>query len=145
MSFVTRILGRAGFVPREDLVQLTRQLATVSQQVTALEARSMPRMPPARASRSFNAAGMNRLTNDFLSPSTSADAELLTNLRTLRFRCRQLERNNDWIRRYLKLVENNVLGSEGIGLQMKSQDRNGALDVQFLEAHRAVVPPIGRA
>jgi lambda family phage portal protein len=86
------------------------------------------RRRPARTGRSFNAAAINRLTNDFAGPNSSADAELFSNLQLIRFRCRQLERNNDYIRRYFKLVENNVLGAYGIGMQSKSKDPNGRLD-----------------
>lgn len=84
---------------------------------------------PARvAKRSFPGAAVNRLTNDWQSPSTSADAELQVSRATLIYRCRQLERSNDYVRRYFKLVENNVLGSTGIGLQMKAKARDGSLD-----------------
>lgn len=76
--------------------------------------------PPRR--RSFPGAAVNRLTADWQAPSTSADAELQYAQPTLRNRCRQLERSNDYVRRYLKLVENNVLGARGIGLQMKARD-----------------------
>ena len=44
---------------------------------------------------------------------TSANKEIKGDLKTLRARARQLERDNDYVRRYLKL-ENNVLGSTGI-------------------------------
>lgn len=81
-----------------------------------------------RAARSFPGAAMSRLTNDWAAPHTSADAEMWASRRTLIYRCRQLERSNDYVRRYLKLVENNVLGAYGIGLQMKVKDPNGVLD-----------------
>jgi capsid protein len=33
-----------------------------------------------------------------------------------------LERDNDYARRFFKLLENNVLGATGVGLQMKCED-----------------------
>lgn len=78
--------------------------------------------------RSFPGAQINRLTNDWQSPSTSADVEIKASLPTLIGRCRQLERGNDYVRRYLSLAENNILGAEGIGLQMKIKDPAGDYD-----------------
>lgn len=81
-----------------------------------------------KARRSYSSAGHSRLTNDWLSPATSADTELQGAIATLRARCREAERNDDYVRRYFSLLENNVLGANGIGLQMKVQDPDGSLD-----------------
>lgn len=78
--------------------------------------------PPRK--RSYPGAEINRLTNDWQGANTSADQELWPSRRNLIYRCRQLERENDYVRRYLKLAENNVLGANGIGLQMKIRDSN---------------------
>ena len=51
--------------------------------------------------RNFAGAAINRLTNDWLSPITSADQEIRSSLSRLRSRCRELERNNDYVRRFL--------------------------------------------
>lgn len=59
---------------------------------------------------------------------TSADAEIKKDLCKLIDRCRDLERNDPYMRRYLKLLENNVLGAHGIGLQMKITDPGGTFD-----------------
>ena len=77
---------------------------------------------PARGKRDFAAALQTRLTNDWNTTITSADAELKGAIKPMRSRCRDLERNNDYARRYLKLLDNNVLGSTGIGLQMKIRE-----------------------
>lgn len=78
--------------------------------------------------RQYHAAKVNRLTNDWLSTQSSANKEIRQDLKTLRSRSRQLERDNDYVRRWLRCLENNVLGSEGILLQAKSRDANGRLD-----------------
>ena len=78
--------------------------------------------------RSYNGANVSRLTSDWLSPTTTADEEIRGNLKRLRGRCRELERNNDYVRRYLDGLENNVLGAHGIGLQMKIMDQPGHPD-----------------
>ena len=46
----------------------------------------------------------------------------------MRSRARQLERDSDFVRRYLKLLENNVIGANGIGMRAKARDLNGQLD-----------------
>lgn len=73
--------------------------------------------------RSFAGALQNRLVNDFLADISTADAEIKGSLKTLRGRMRSHERDNNHFRRYLKLAKNNVLGSRGIGLQMKVTER----------------------
>lgn len=78
--------------------------------------------------RSFSAASLNRLNTDWLMPQTSADAEILGGIFVMRGRARELERNNEYIQRYLSLLDNNVLGASGVGLQMKIADPAGTLD-----------------
>ena len=80
------------------------------------------------AKRSYNSAKVGRLTNDWTTTQSSANREIKNDIKVLRARSRQLERDNDYARRYFKLLENNVLGSTGIGLQCKSRDPNGSLD-----------------
>lgn len=86
------------------------------------------RAATAPSRRSYSGALRNRLTNDWLAPATSADTELQGAIATLRARCREAERNDDYIRRYFSLLENNVLGANGIALQMKVSDPNGRLN-----------------
>ncbi len=79
--------------------------------------------------RSYNASKIGRLTNDWTTATTSANREVRGDIKVLRARARQLERDNDYVRRFFKLLENNVLGATGIGLQCKARDLNGVLDV----------------
>ena len=79
-------------------------------------------------SRSYGAARIGRLTNDWTTAVSSANKEIKGDLKTLRARARQLERDNDYVRRYLKALENNVLGSGGIKLQAKAKDFDGTFD-----------------
>lgn len=78
--------------------------------------------------RSFQGAAINRLTNDWLSPASTADDEIRASLTQLRGRCRELERNNDYVRRFLSAIESNILGHSGIGLQMKVTENGGLPD-----------------
>ena len=57
---------------------------------------------PKIAKRNYAAAKINRLTNDWATVISSGDAEIKGDLKTLRARARELERNNDYARRYFK-------------------------------------------
>ena len=79
-------------------------------------------------SRSYAGAANTRTTSDWVTLSTSADAELYTGLRAMRNRCRQLCRDNEHARQALRLIVNNVVG-QGIGLQAENlMGRGGKLD-----------------
>ena len=78
--------------------------------------------------RYFEGASSNRLTSDWGTTVTSADAELRNDLGALRSRCRELERDNDYFARWLNLLDNNIIGSEGVALHMHILDPNGKLD-----------------
>jgi len=59
----------------------------------------------------------NRLLLDWIAASRSADEEIKGDIRRLRARARELARNNSYIKRYFRLLRNNVIGSQGITLQ----------------------------
>jgi lambda family phage portal protein len=69
--------------------------------------------------RAYDGGQSTRLTLDWILGSNSADAELRGDIKNMRNRTRDLARNDPYVVRYLKLLENNVLGARGIGLQMK--------------------------
>jgi len=75
-----------------------------------------------KKTRGYSGAISSRLTGDWLNPTTTGDEEIRRDLQKLRNRCRELERNNDYVRRYLNGLESNVIGSAGIILQMKVED-----------------------
>jgi lambda family phage portal protein len=68
----------------------------------------------------YEAAYINRLTDDWPIVILSADSATRGSLKNLRARARDLERNGGIQERYLSALEANVIGSEGIGLQMKA-------------------------
>lgn len=70
----------------------------------------------------FSGGSSSRQTNSWVLSGLSADAEIRTHLFALRNRCRDLERNNDYARGFGEDVEANVLGSEGVLLQMKVKE-----------------------
>lgn len=84
--------------------------------------------PPRMSKRRYDGAQVGRLFSDFQVTQRSADSEIRYSLKTLRDRCRDLSRNNEYARRYLHLIRTNVVGERGITLQMKAMNANGTLD-----------------
>jgi len=78
--------------------------------------------------RAFSAAANSNLLNSWLTESKKLDADLKAGLRALRARAREASQNNDYARRYLQLLEDNVVGRAGIRLQNKAKDGD-TLDV----------------
>lgn len=78
--------------------------------------------------RSYEGARRDRLTNDFTTVNTSANWELRRSLRYLRARSRNLARNNDYVKKFLSMVRNNVAGPAGMKLQARAEDGRGELD-----------------
>jgi hypothetical protein len=62
------------------------------------------RTPKVAAKRDYQAANKGRLYVDFFGSNKSADAEIRWVLRDIRNRSRDLERNNEYFRRYLSLL-----------------------------------------
>lgn len=94
----------------------------------AITQRSRPRrVNPAKLSKEqatggFSGAQTTRQTRSWLLSGLSADSEIRSNLYTLRVRCRDLERNNDYARGFLDDMEAQTLGGEGVIVQMKIKE-----------------------
>lgn len=80
--------------------------------------------PEKKQSRAYAGAAHNRLTSDWVSSSTSQDSELLTSLRPLRNRSRQLCRDNDYARGAVRTIVNNIIG-KGMTLQAQVKRKRG--------------------
>ena len=94
-----------------------------------VRSRAAPRSIQVKATPAYPSAGVTRLNEDFPILYMSADAATRGNLRELRARSQQLERERGGIaERYFSCVETNVIGPDGIGLQIKVKDQAGDLD-----------------
>ncbi|RCS59724.1 phage portal protein [Parvibium lacunae] len=80
--------------------------------------------------RFFEGAEFSRLTANWQATNTSGDSEILTSLRTLRARSRQLVRDNEYAKNAMRIVQNNVIGS-GIGMQALVASSAGKLQSRF--------------
>jgi lambda family phage portal protein len=99
----------------------------------------VPRQPPApqvqvlapsrRQQRLYEAAIQNRLTANWVTTSTSADAEINGSLVRARNASRQLRRDNPYYAQAIRVITNNVIG-RGIRFQsrVKMQQGNGQID-----------------
>lgn len=70
--------------------------------------------------RNFAAAKIDRLTSAWNGVSGSADAVTSPSLARIRARSRQLAVDNDYARRFYKLLRSNVVGPQGIGMQVRA-------------------------
>ena len=70
----------------------------------------------------YQAAAINRLTNNWAASTLSIDSIAQTQLNTLRARCRILADQNDYALKFLRMIKNNVVGPEGIQLKNKAVD-----------------------
>lgn len=101
--------------------------------------------PPARsasrgflkASRSqsgFSMSDQSRLFADWTAGTISSDSILRTQLVRMRNRSRQLARDEDYWKAFLCSARNNIVGPQGVSLQMDVRDPNGASDDQSNDA-----------
>lgn len=81
---------------------------------------------PAKRSVDYAAAISSRLTAGMASYSLSANQEIYRSLRALRARSRELARDNAHAKKFLQMVESNVIGPDGIILQNKAGDFDAA-------------------
>jgi lambda family phage portal protein len=86
-------------------------------------------MPQRRGRRAYEGAMVSRLTSDWVTSNTSADAEIDGSLVRLRNRSRQLVRDNPYARQAIRAIGANVVG-RGIRLQgrVPMQRGGGRLD-----------------
>lgn len=85
-----------------------------------------------KGSRMYAAAKASRLTAGWVTPNSSADAELVNSLTMLRARSRALVRDASYAKRARVLVVNNVIGT-GIGMQGQVYTARGELNQRVNE------------
>ena len=90
-------------------------------------ARGMP-LPGRGARGPFMAATHDRLTASWLAGQRAINDELRGDLDALRARARDLGKNNDYARKFLRMVARNVVSPSGFTLQARVQDAPGKPD-----------------
>lgn len=101
-----------------------------------------PPEPPSGRRRNFAGARPFGALQSWQPQNWSADALARSDLDRLRARARSLARDNDYMRKFLQMVESNIVGREGFALQMRvpldSSDQPDTL------ANRAIEAAFGR-
>jgi lambda family phage portal protein len=84
--------------------------------------------------RAYSAGQINRLTGDWGTSlgsfSRSIDAETRYTLRIMRGRSREQYQNNDYYKKFVRLVVKNVVGPNGMAFKNAAKDSSGSLDTQ---------------
>lgn len=78
--------------------------------------------------RNYEGAKVSRLVSGWATNVETANNTLKVSLRELRARSRDLERNNPHVTKFFKTAEKNILGKDGIRLQMRVTDPGGGVD-----------------
>lgn len=94
---------------------------------TKLFGRDEPAKKRASA-RSIAAALGGVATSDMLEMNAPIDHLCRAHLSSLRRKSRALAINSDYMRSFLRMLEQHVVGPDGIRMQLKARDANGALD-----------------
>jgi lambda family phage portal protein len=87
------------------------------------------RVNPAVFNRSYVAGETSRLYNWQTGTDRSADGEIKDRLKTIRKRSRELIQNEPLAKKYISLLNTQVLGRFGIRLQMKARNDDKSLDL----------------
>lgn len=127
MGFFDRVFNRQPSEPVESAADRQAWLAT---QVNAIGQRALVAYAASmrQASRSFEAAETPAWVESWPTHGSPINDDLARQLPTLLARARGLARNNEWAINYLTKLDDNVLGANGIVLQMRVKKRNGKLD-----------------
>lgn len=88
----------------------------------------MPRRPIARGERSFEVGKTDRLVESWTRSDLTMNQAMLKDLRLMRARSRDFARNNEFGRKFLSLVRNNVVGPSGFTLKVEARRDDGSLD-----------------
>ena len=118
MGLMDWIFGARESAPRAEPVMIATESTRAAPARTARPT----------AQRNYSAAGFNRLTADWMPVGYAADNEIRRALKPLRDRSRELSRNNDYVKHYLKLIRRHVFGPAGIQLEMQIRTPRGKRD-----------------
>lgn len=134
MSLFQRILGRSAPPAADNGAWLTDQAMRVSHQLAQQAASTLTQA----SRRSFESAETKPWTDSWATHSSDINELLSRQLPAMRSRAKGLARNDEWATRFQIQLEDNVLGEQGILLQMRVKGPDGKFDKatnDALEAH----------
>ena len=83
---------------------------------------------PASLKRAFESAGIHPALSSWVSAALPPDVDIRNSLRSLRARARDAAQNDDHMAYFLRLVESNVIGRQGIVVQSRPKLLSGGYD-----------------
>lgn len=86
------------------------------------------RFPPRLAGRNFDMGEESRLLNDWNVGEQTADQAIFLRAEKMRARAQDLEKNDDMVRRFLRVMQDKVVGPDGFTYQARSRNPDGRLD-----------------
>jgi lambda family phage portal protein len=84
--------------------------------------------PQPKQKKSFSAASNGNLYSSWIPSNTTADIDIKKDLKSMRARSRELMRNDDYAKKFKRMIKTNVIGNNGLKLQNQAKDINGNLD-----------------
>lgn len=81
----------------------------------------------------YDAGGISRINAQWGISAGNANRELRFGLANMRARSRDLERNDPYAKKFLELVETNIVGPNGISMQSRAGDLGPAPDFKFTQ------------
>lgn len=97
---------------------------------------------PAQLKRAFESAGIHPALSSWVSAAIPPDVDIRNSLRSLRARSRDAAQNDDHMAYFLRLVESNVIGRQGIVVQSRPKllsgnyDKSSASRIEFAWAEQ---------
>lgn len=88
-------------------------------------------LPAPPMTRSFRTAFNNRFINWLFTSSNKINADLISQLKTLKQRSRSLAQNNELFISYLINCDKSIVGAEGFRLQMQIKNADGTLNEEL--------------
>ncbi len=100
-----------------------------------------PASKPTSIRRAFESAGMPAALSQWISSALPPDVDIRAGLRALRARSREAAQCDDHAKYFLRLVEANIVGPHGIGIQARPRLASGSEDKRMakqIEAELAI-------
>jgi len=126
VGILDAVAGRMGFVRASRLETAARE--AVSEALHEDRKRAGSRAVAALTRRGFEAAKIGRLNAGWTTEDLNLNHNVLRVLRVLRARSRQMARDNDYAKHFLRMVKTNVVGHNGVQLQVHALRDDGQID-----------------
>lgn len=126
MGILDAFAGRMGFVRASRLESVARE--AVAEALHEDRKRVGTRVAAAQARRGFEAAKIGRLNAGWTTEDLTLNHNVIRDLRILRARSRQMARDNDYAKHFLRMCKTNIVGHAGAQLQVHALGNDGKID-----------------